>query len=395
MVREVVVVVIGFEPEIGVELKQLCDSDVVEWTEFLFRQASRYTLYRLEPNSASHRTIAYIMATAVVFGSETLGLAVPPFTQHAISVSLPTWGDNVGYEEGEKRVVDSMVTGYPRFFIHLSIQKVRLTSVALIGPDSVQLANICEQKFGVNGEKCLLCPSKKIADQCRTFILNRAALAGTPTHVRLAQYFICPEDSSARTRRCAELHIALFPADIFPIAKQFWQHSGLGISSRFAEHCLSLLPGQEKQNLQSSTSPPGSPTLTRVPFRASNKHYSVKQPTVSQPSSTVTPSDVLSKDQSTYLEERYGRNLPLSAAEFAKRALRRRIAGVLIRDNVQDGPQGPCAGAQDIEIGPSSRGVQDVSEDDVFLFPTGMAAIWNAHQLCLRARPPAKSVCFG
>lgn len=340
------------------------------------------------------------MATAVAVGSETLGLAVPPFTQHAISVSLPTWRDNVDYEEGDKRVMDSMVSGYPRFFIHLSIQKVRLIPrVPLIGPDSVQLANVCEQKFGVNGEKCLLCPSKNIADQCRTFILNRAALAGTPAHVRLAQYFICPEDSAAQTRQCAELHIALFPADLFPIAKQFWQHTGLGISSRFAEHCLSLLPGQDKQNLQSSASPPGSPTPTRSPFRASNKYYSVKQPApstgVSQPSSTVMPSDMLSKDQNTYLEERYGRNLPLSAAAFAKRALRRRIAGVLIKDNVQDSPQGPCAGAQDVEIGPSSRGVQDVSEDDVFLFSTGMAAIWNAHQLCLRARPPAKSVCFG
>lgn len=53
-----------------------------------------------------------------------LGASVPPFTAHAISVSLPTWRDTVGYEEGEKRVMDAMVTGYPRFFIHLSIQKV-------------------------------------------------------------------------------------------------------------------------------------------------------------------------------------------------------------------------------------------------------------------------------
>lgn len=345
------------------------------------------------------------MATAVAVGSETLGLAVPPFTQHAISVSLPTWKDNVGYEEGEKRVVDSMVSGYPRFFIHLSIQKVRtiLTpSFALVGPHFLQLARICEQKFGINGEKCLLCPSKRIADQCRAFILDRATRTGTPAHVRLVQYSICPEDSAAQTRQCPELHIALFPADIFPIAKQFWQHTGLGISSRFAEHCLSLLPGQDKQNPQSSVSPPSSPTLSHPPFRASNKYYSVKQPAARIPSggvrkqpNTTIPADVLSKDQSTYLEERYGRNLPLSAAAFAKRALRRRIAGVLIRDNVQDGPQGPCAGSHDVEIGPSSRGVQDVSEDDVFLYPTGMAAIWNAHQLCLRSRPPAKSVCFG
>jgi cystathionine gamma-synthase len=55
----------------------------------------------------------------------TLGSTVPPFTPHAISVSLPTWKDNVDYEEGAKRVTDAMVNGYPRFFIHMSIQKVR------------------------------------------------------------------------------------------------------------------------------------------------------------------------------------------------------------------------------------------------------------------------------
>ncbi|KAF9225918.1 PLP-dependent transferase [Gyrodon lividus] len=339
------------------------------------------------------------MAAPVAVGSETLGLPVPPFTQHAISVSLPTWRDNVGYEEGEKRVVESMVSGYPRFFIHLSIQK---------------LASICEQKFGINGERCLLCPSKKVAEHCRTFIFDRAVLAGTPTHVRLVQYSICPEDSlttasptqqspSVSPLQWACLHIVLFPTEIFPIAKQFWQHTGLGISSRLAEYCLSLLPSQDTQSPQSPASPSPSSISPRPPFKALNKHYSVKHaprsPSLGDTRSLVLPStippDVLSKDQSTYLEERYGRNLPLSAGAFAKRALRRRIAGVLVRDNVDDGPQGPCAGAQDVEIGPSNRGVQDITEDDVFLYPTGMSAIWNAHQLVLRARPTAKSVCFG
>jgi hypothetical protein len=54
-----------------------------------------------------------------------LGSPIPAFTEHAISVSLPKWADNVGYEEGEARVVDAMQTGYPRFFIHPNIKKVR------------------------------------------------------------------------------------------------------------------------------------------------------------------------------------------------------------------------------------------------------------------------------
>lgn len=57
-----------------------------------------------------------------------LGSAIPAMVPHAISVSLPTWQDVIGYEEGEKRVVETMQTGYPRFFVHRSIQKVGFTS---------------------------------------------------------------------------------------------------------------------------------------------------------------------------------------------------------------------------------------------------------------------------
>ncbi|KAG8691251.1 hypothetical protein FRC09_011678 [Ceratobasidium sp. 395] len=66
-------------------------------------------------------------------------------------------------------------------------------------------------------------------------------------------------------------------------------------------------------------------------------------------------------------------------------ALRRRIAGVLVDDSPP---------AETPEPGASKRGV-DVTEDDVFLFPTGMSAIWTSHQLALAARPQHKSICFG
>ena len=101
--------------------------------------------------------------------------------------------------------------------------------------------------------------------------------------------------------------------------------------------------------------------------------------------------NTLSEDCSTYLEERYGRNLPQDAATFAKRALRRRIAGVLLRDEAADWE---TIGAPNSELRPSTRGL-GVTEDDVYLYPTGMAAIWNAHQTISAVRPRAKSVAFG
>ena len=270
-----------------------------------------------------------------------------------------------------------------------------------------QLAGICERKFGIHGEKCLLCPSKRVADHCREFILSRTTLAGISTHVRLVQYRICREDSSQSTQKPDSadrvgLHIVLFPENIFPFARQFWQHTGMGISSRLADYCLTLLDSQQPQ---SPVSPPQSPITSRSPFMALNRHYSIKHVAKSpslgngecQSSITFSASrpEALSQDQTTYIEERYGRNLPLNAGAYSKRALRRRIAGVLVHDTMDDGPQGPSAGALDAEVGPSSRGVKGVTEHDVFLYPTGMAAIWNAHQLALAVQPAAKSVCFG
>jgi len=58
-----------------------------------------------------------------------VGETIPPMTEHvshpplflsltnsmeAVSVSLPTWRANVGYEEGEEWVLSKMKTGYPR-----------------------------------------------------------------------------------------------------------------------------------------------------------------------------------------------------------------------------------------------------------------------------------------
>jgi cystathionine gamma-synthase len=34
-----------------------------------------------------------------------------------VSVSLPTWRANVGYEEGEEWVISKMKTGYPRYVV--------------------------------------------------------------------------------------------------------------------------------------------------------------------------------------------------------------------------------------------------------------------------------------
>ncbi|CAE6423625.1 unnamed protein product [Rhizoctonia solani] len=318
--------------------------------------------------------------------SDTLGASIPNLP-HAISVSLPTWDDNIGYEEGDKRVVDAMVSGYPRFFIHRDIQA---------------LAGACEKKFGHPGERCFLFPAAYIANACRQFMINRSPNPASPVPVRLVEYFICPGEGTNQTRPagtpgesnvdCVELHVVLFQEDAFSLGKQFWQHTGLGISSRLASAALNLLA---RNGERTAPATPVAPPLTpKSQSFQRNKHYGSKArlgqispPSAQSPQPLVAEN--VDSEHDTYIEERYGRNLPKANAALAKMALRRRIAGVLVNDSpsalLSDDPP---------ELGASKRGV-DVTEDDVFLFPTGMAAIWTSHQLALAARPQHKSVCFG
>ncbi|CAE7085739.1 unnamed protein product [Rhizoctonia solani] len=230
-------------------------------------------------------------------GSDVLGIPIP-FIAHAISVSLPTWDDNVAYVERDQRV----------------------------------LAGICETKFGQPGEKCFLFPSAYTADAFHQFMINHPSVPPSPIPVRIVEYAI-----SAKGEDPLALHIALFQADAFSLGKEFWQHTGLGISSRFASTALNLLAQNSEY------------TQTHKPQHGS-KSENTDKPHVCKGDATL-----------------------------AKATLRQRIAGMIIEDSPPT---------------PEIQGTA-VSEDDVFLFPTGMAAIWTSYQLLLAARPQLMSACFG
>ncbi|UZJ52962.1 hypothetical protein CBS101457_002282 [Exobasidium rhododendri] len=369
-----------------------------------------------------------------------VGTSIPPSEPHAVSVSLPKWQDNIDYEEG--RLGDVMQIGYPRFFIHKTIKR---------------LADVLLEKFGQPGtldtepEDCLLVPSKKVADCCRNFMQAQYKKQGNGLlPVREIQFcMVLPRTKSDETAQASSssslassttdivedpsasklvIHIVLFPKSAFPLAKSFWQHTGDGISSRMAAACLDLLERAEKlknagvpkqmnaHSRQSSANGSvqqqegvdiGAPVSRNY---SRNRHYSrgngsgTSVPTSSSTSfSTLTtmadtspPSssssraqaalseaemDKLCADHSTYLEERYGRNMAAVEAPRAKRALRKRIAGVA-SDEVE------------AEADVMDRVGDATKEEDVYLYGTGMSAIFHAHQLAM-AFKEEKSVCFG
>ena len=198
---------------------------------------------------------------------EDLGHPIPE-ERHAVSVCLPRWRDNVGYEEGDPAVTGAMQCGYPRFFFH---------------PDTVRLFAECERRLARPGECAIAFPSERVARRCAEFVRRE-----TGANVRTAA---CFDDA---------VHATLMPTAVRETAKAFWQHAGEIVPSRQAAALLGQL-------------------------------------------------DVGSSD-----------------GGHAKRLIRERVAAL-----------------------------QGCSAEDVFLFPSGMAAIFTAYRLFQRLRPEARSIQFG
>ncbi|KAI2634525.1 pyridoxal phosphate-dependent transferase [Xylaria nigripes] len=313
-----------------------------------------------------------------------LGDSIPPNTAHAVSVSLPTWKANVGYEEGEEHVLSSMVTGYPRFFIHKSIQALSADIIA---------------EHGRPGQAAMLFPTRKIAQRCLDFIQTRVEKS-TLAELSIIRLILdsTKEGSGSEQSISPSISAVIFPKDVFPIAKQYWQHSGDGVSSRRAEFCHSLFREGLLVLDKRSSSPRSSQHLKRGhgPKRY-RRGTSFDETTSTNGHNHATPNNrhtppaeemTDSLESSRFLEERFGRNLDISLVENAKSAIRRRIAGVLTTDLDLASKSLPVMDS-------NARGVSNLQEHDIYLTPCGMNAIFLTHQALLRARTPQKSINFG
>lgn len=284
----------------------------------------------------------------------------------------------MGYEEGEKLVLDSMTTGYPRFFIHKSIQA---------------FAEDIAQSHALPGQQAMLFPSRSTAQRCMAFIKEKAPVSAQE-HLSAVHLALDYSNSAATPLRPINPTISavLFKPETFPYAKQYWQHSGDGISSRRAEFCHSLF-SQGLLVLDDSHKPPMSP-VRQAPCRGPRRYQRVmstddtasinSSSRFGQTNGSAPDSDELSR----FVEERFGRNLDISLVERAKVAIKRRIAGTLTTD--VDVGNHPLPKAE-----PSNRGVHGLSEHDIYLYPMGMNAIFNMHRLLLSSRGSYKSISFG
>ncbi|KLJ12432.1 cystathionine gamma-synthase [Blastomyces silverae] len=323
-----------------------------------------------------------------MFKQLPVGGSVPPETDHAVSVSLPTWRANVGYEEGEKWVTDAMKSGYPRFFIHKSIQALVLEVV---------------RRFGTPGEdSATLFPSRKTADRCYQFMASRLPAEEVqkvhiislqpPQQKKEPHADEGGDDAKVDPNIASPLFCVLYPAAHSSVAKEVWQHTGDGISSRRSEFCLKAL--EDGYLIEESLQPQrDEPTIQR-PHKGPKRYQrngslgkiSKDSTMPSQPQTKQKSEIPSSKEFDLFIEERFGRNLSAAHANNAKLAVRRRIAGSLTCDGEL---------SEALQSASSDGRIAGLTEEHVFLYPTGMSAIFNSHRMLMAARTPMKSICFG
>jgi cystathionine gamma-synthase len=144
------------------------------------------------------------LRTAPLWRPEDLGRPIPD-SPHAVSACLPTWRDNVAYEENDPRVHDKLRTGYPRFVYN----------------------EFCRRLFAERGrsrpddETCIACPSARVAERLARFIERR-----------------CRRSGRIHADAVGGVYVVSIPKDAAAAAKAWWQHCGEGISSRQAEAVL-------------------------------------------------------------------------------------------------------------------------------------------------------------
>lgn len=142
-----------------------------------------------------------------------------PDSPHAVVSSLPTMADVIGYEKGDPRVLEAMDSGYPRFVVHAYVQ---------------QLIDWYLQEHALKGRFAVIVLGVVAAEDAKSF-------AGAAVEVLEVDAQLCL------------LHVDAADDGLCQRLRKYVQHTGCGISSRFAEDLLvqhGLLPSAFPESVE-------------------------------------------------------------------------------------------------------------------------------------------------
>ncbi|EAA27843.1 PLP-dependent transferase [Neurospora crassa] len=245
-----------------------------------------------------------------------LGEPLPPGNPHGISVHLPTWEDTLGWAKRDPRVVDTMKTGYPRFFIPRVVE--RLADRLL--EHFTQIHSHSDSGFDLKNKHALIVSTGHHALMCRHFFRQKfdpasdqkvtfpiliAHWDGTISAVREHEHDLPtikaqPPPPPPPPLGQEDIFLVPYPTNMFPFAKSFWQHTGFGISSRRATYWMDSAPFFFQSTPPTSTSSdhqPNPPTPTPFDESTTTTALSLLRTRLAKsysslPSAPVSPSDI-------------------------------------------------------------------------------------------------------
>ncbi len=134
-----------------------------------------------------------------------------PNRRHAVSVALPRWKDVIAYEEKVPSCINSLKAIYPRFGFHPYVAELVKKSLSLQGKSH---------------QTCWPYPNRASALSAQQYSHRKNS------------------DCSSKIREFLGIYCLFVDQKSSPSAKAFWQHTGLGLSSREAAIAL----GREKKS---------------------------------------------------------------------------------------------------------------------------------------------------
>ncbi len=153
-----------------------------------------------------------------IWKKSELGSALPE-SAHAVSVALPTWDDVIAYEEKDPRCLNSLKSIYPRFGLNPLLKK---------------LANQTLSEYGLNEHNAWPYPNIYFAMKAKIY---------------------CDKNSNERNsfiKEKKDIAFLITTGEACNYARIFWQHTGLGSSSRQAAEHLRLEFPPSKQLVKNS-----------------------------------------------------------------------------------------------------------------------------------------------
>ena len=147
-----------------------------------------------------------------IWESSELGKPLPD-SIHAVSVALPTWKDIINYEEKVPECINSLRSIYPRFGLNPLLKKL-----------SSQILH----ENSLNNHDAWPYPNKYFATKAKKYCDKYTSCKNSFIKVKGSLYFLITTEAASN------------------YARTFWQHTGLGASSRQAAIDLNLELSPEK-----------------------------------------------------------------------------------------------------------------------------------------------------